>query len=68
MSSVYDISVLSSLPSSVSDLLPLEPLPTRLRPLFAVGVHDTVRLAQGSQDINSSSEVTDNGMGYGWVA
>ncbi|KAF6218072.1 hypothetical protein HO133_006484 [Letharia lupina] len=65
---VYDISVVSCIPSSVSDLLPLEPLPTRLRPLFAAGVHDMATLAQGSRDINPSSELTDEGMGYGWVA
>lgn len=65
---VYDISILSGIPSSVSDLLPLEPLPTRLRPLFAAGVHDMATLAQGSRDTNPSSEGTDEGMGYGWVA
>ncbi|KAM0799679.1 hypothetical protein BDR22DRAFT_310702 [Usnea florida] len=65
---VYDISVISGIPSTVSDLLPLEPLPTRLRPLFAAGVHDMATLAQGSRDINPSSEVAGDGMGYGWVA
>lgn len=67
MTSVYDISVLSGIPSSVSDLLPLEPLPIRLRPLFAVGVHDMATLA-GSRDTNPSSDVVAEGMGYGWVA
>lgn len=65
---MYDISVLSGIPSSVSDLLPLEPLPIRLRPLFAAGVHDMATLAQGSRDTIPSSETTDAGMGYGWVA
>lgn len=65
---MYDISVLSGIPSSISDLIPLEPLPTRLRPLFAVGVHDMATLAQGSRDKNSTSEDIDRGMGYGWVA
>ena len=65
---MYDISVLSGIPSSVSDLLPLEPLPTRLRPLFAVGVLDMATLAQGSRDKDPSSENIDDGMGYGWVA
>lgn len=65
---VYDISVLSSLTSSISDLLPLEPLPVRLRPLFAAGVHDMTTLAQGSRAINPNTEVTDDGVGYGWVA
>ena len=66
--SVYDISVLSSLPTSISSLLPLEPLPVRLRPLFAAGVHDMTTLAQGSRVTNPSSEINDEGMGYGWVA
>ncbi|KAI5783646.1 hypothetical protein EDC01DRAFT_618882 [Geopyxis carbonaria] len=35
---VYDISILSNIPLSVSDILPCEP--SRLKPLFAVGVHD----------------------------
>ena len=65
---MYDISVLSGIPSSVSDLIPLEPLPNRLRPLFAVGVHDMATLAQGSRDKDPSSEGVDQGMGYGWVA
>ena len=65
---MYDISVLSGIPSSVSDLLPLEPLPTRLRLLFAVGVHDMATLAQGSRDRNPGSEDIDEGVGYGWVA
>lgn len=65
---MYDISVLSGIPSSVSDLIPLEPLPHRLRPLFAVGVHDMATLAQGSRDKNPSFEGADQGMGYGWVA
>lgn len=37
---VYDISILSGIPSIVADLLPLEPLPTRLATLFSVGIHD----------------------------
>lgn len=65
---MYDVSILSGIPSSVSDLLPLEPLPTRLRPLFAVGVHDMPILAQGSRNQPSDSKLTDDGMGYGWVA
>ena len=67
-SPVYDISILSGIPSSVCELLPLEPLPTRLRPLFAVGVHDMPILAVGSRDQPPNSSVTDEGMDYGWVA
>ena len=65
---MYDISILSGLPSSVSDLLPLEPLPTRIRPLFSVGVHDMQTLAQGSRDQSPDSNLTDDSMGYGWLA
>jgi len=65
---VYDISILSGIPSSVSDLIPLEPLPSRLRPLFAVGVHDMQTLAQGSRNRFRVSNVVDDDMGYGWVA
>ena len=66
--SVYDISVLSGLPVGISEFLPLEPLPVRLRPLFAAGVHDMATFAQGSRDTKPSPEFTDEGMGYGWVA
>lgn len=68
-STVYDISVLSGIPSSVSDLLPLEPLPTRLRPLFSVGIHDTQSLALGSRGGGKAKEtLVEDGMDYGWVA
>ena len=65
---MYDISILSGIPRSVADLLPLEPLPTRLYTLFAVGVHDMQSLANGSRDQLPDSTATDDGMGYGWVA
>ena len=64
---VFDVSVISSIPSSVSDLIPLEPLPARLRPLFAAGVHDMKILAEGSRNNNPSPDST-GGVGYGWVA
>ena len=67
-SPVYDISILSGIPSSVCDLLPLEPLPSRLLPLFAVGVHDMPILAVGSRNQPPNSTIADNGMDYGWVA
>ncbi|MCJ1269045.1 hypothetical protein MMC22_008933 [Lobaria immixta] len=66
---VYDLSILSGIPASVSDLLPLEPLPARLRPFFSVGVHDMQTLAQGSRNNSKTNEsLVDDGMGYGWVA
>lgn len=66
--SVYDISVLSNIPSSIFDLLPLEPLPIRLRPLFSVGVHDIQTLSQGSREADKSTEdAGKDDTGYGWV-
>ncbi len=66
---MYDISILSGIPASVSGLLPLEPLPTRLHPLFSVGVHDMQTLARGSRaDLKPKESIVDDGMGYGWVA
>ena len=66
---MYDISVISGIPASVVDLLPLEPLPTRLHPLFSVGVHDMDLLASGAHDTSASenAEVSDD-PGYGWIA
>ena len=47
----------------------MEPLPTRLRPLFSVGVHDIQTLAQGSRAESKPKEAAiGDGMGYGWVA
>ena len=60
---VYDISIISNVPTSVSDLIPLEPLPSRLQPLFSVGVHDIDHLAQRSPLGDSGPD-----LGYGWVA
>ena len=66
---VYDISVLSGIPASVVDLLPLEPLPTRLQPLFSVGVHDMQALALGSREpVNSKDIDASEDPGYGWIA
>ena len=65
---VYNISILSGIPSSVCDLLPLEPLPTRLLPLFAVGVHDMPILAVGSRNQPPNSTITKDDVDYGWVA
>lgn len=65
---MYDISILSGIPSAVSDFIPLEPIPSRLRPLFAVGVHDMQTLCQGSRKQQKDSKLADTDMGYGWVA
>ena len=65
---VYNISVLSGIPASVIDLPPLEPLPTRLNPLFSVGVHDISILTTSSRTSDSSPSQTSDNLGYGWVA
>lgn len=65
---VYNISVLSGIPASAIDLPPLEPLPTRLNPLFSVGVHDISVLATGCRTSDLSPSPTSDDPGYGWVA
>lgn len=63
MVAVYDTSLISGIPSSVSEDIPLEPLPSRLSPLFSVGLHDIDLLSQGSRTRGQSDDE-----GYGWVA
>ena len=62
--SVYDISVISSIPTTISSHLPLEPLPTRLDPLFSIGVHDIDALSDKQNFAASDSEDPN----YGWIA
>jgi hypothetical protein len=64
---VYDISLLSNLPSSVTELLPLEPLPIRVQPLFSIGVHDIDHLSRKQSADTSASKNLEDG-NYGWVA
>lgn len=70
---VYDISVLSNIPLSVTDMLdPAAPV-QRLKPLFTVGVHDIPSLVdyQAPKATSSQSEhdpaVEEDG-GCGWIA
>ncbi|KAL8700736.1 MAG: hypothetical protein Q9224_000833, partial [Gallowayella concinna] len=65
---VYNISILSTLPSALHTLIPLSPLPTRLRPLFSVGVHDIPALAIGSRNSTPQDNLAAEGQAYGWVA
>ena len=66
---VYDISVLSFLPSSISELLPLDPLPLRLRPLFSIGVHDIEKLSRAtSHKADTDNQVDEQDPEYGWIA
>ena len=60
---VYNISILSNIPSSVIDLIPLEPLPTRLQPLFSVGVHDIDELSGKGYTPENPID-----LGFGWIA
>ncbi|KAL8702670.1 MAG: hypothetical protein Q9201_004171 [Fulgogasparrea decipioides] len=64
---VYNTSVLSTLPSSLHKLLPLSPLPTRLRPLFSVGVHD-IPILSGSRTAQYQDHLANEGQAYGWIA
>ena len=61
--SVYDTSLISGIPSTISDDIPLEPLPSRLIPLFCIGLHDMDALSRG---IRSPEQPHDEG--FGWVA
>ena len=66
---VYNLSVISSIPSSIASILSLEPLPLRLRTLFSVGVHDIPLLEL--EPLSASAE--HNGLAeeaalYGWAA
>ncbi|KAL8738775.1 MAG: hypothetical protein Q9181_000453, partial [Wetmoreana brouardii] len=65
---VYNISILSTLPSALHDLLPLSPLPTRLRTLFSVGVHDISNLFTGSRTAQYQDHLANEGQAYGWIA
>ncbi|KAL8789966.1 MAG: hypothetical protein Q9213_000852 [Squamulea squamosa] len=65
---VYNISILSTLPSAIHNLLPLSPLPTRLRTLFSVGVHDTLTLTTGSRNSVPKDTLAAEGQAYGWIA
>ncbi|KAI4125927.1 MAG: hypothetical protein LQ347_005179, partial [Umbilicaria vellea] len=68
-SSIYDLSVLSNIPAPISELLPLEPLPIRLQPLFSVGVHDIPTLHHGSRtSLKPTMDEPSQDLGYGWVA
>ncbi|RPB06051.1 hypothetical protein L873DRAFT_1796968 [Choiromyces venosus 120613-1] len=51
---VYDISILSNIPLSVADLLSSEP--SRLRPLFSVGVHDIPFLEEEAKRVHPTSQ------------
>ncbi|KAF8253618.1 hypothetical protein K440DRAFT_575470 [Wilcoxina mikolae CBS 423.85] len=62
---VYDISILSNIPLSVADLLPTEP--SRLKPLFNIGVHD-IPLLETEAKIRAETENPPDAEHGAWVA
>lgn len=69
---MYNISVLANIPLAVSEYLPQNTLTHRLRPLFAIGVHDIPYLQKhyASSMIQSSSNLPghEENLGDGWIA
>lgn len=66
---VYDVSILSSIPSYVSERLPLEPLPTKLQTLFSIGVHDIEDLTRGTRNKSGTNGgILDGDPDFGWIA
>jgi hypothetical protein len=70
---VYDISIISNIPLSITDLLEPSAATQRLKPLFTVGVHDIPTLAEfqkpssRTQSEDESAAVTED-TGSGWIA
>jgi hypothetical protein len=64
---VYDISILSNIPLSVTELLPTEP--SRLKPLFNIGVHD-IPLLETEAKIrkDTTNPPTSDGEHGAWIA
>ncbi|KAM0562056.1 hypothetical protein ACHAPJ_002500 [Fusarium lateritium] len=68
---VYNISVLSNIPLSVTDILPGSASTQRLRPLFSIGVHDIPFLMEdfeASKRERSDEDAVDDESGSGWIA
>lgn len=68
---VYDISILSNIPSSVSDALPPSAPTPRLRPLFTIGVHDIPFLMEdfeASKRHDEGEGEPEDEAGSGWIA
>ncbi|KAH6606849.1 hypothetical protein Trco_006002 [Trichoderma cornu-damae] len=70
---VYDISILSNIPLSITDSLPTPSPPQRLRPLFNIGVHDISFLMDdlkaSKRDRRDESAIDDaDEAGSGWIA
>ncbi|PNH45367.1 hypothetical protein VD0004_g2483 [Verticillium dahliae] len=69
---VYNISVLSNIPLSVTEILGSDSPSQRLRPLFSIGVHDINFLQEDFEASKRPRTKTDdnvaNEAGTGWVA
>ncbi|ROT36011.1 hypothetical protein SODALDRAFT_328395 [Sodiomyces alkalinus F11] len=69
---VYNISVLANIPSSVIDMLDTTAPSQRLRPLFAIGIHDITSLqeeyAASKRRLSNPEEAIDDDFSTGWVA
>ena len=65
---MYDISILSNIPSTVAKHIPLEPLPTRLQPLFSIGVHDIDSLSRRDVPTTTQDSEPNHGPENGWIA
>ncbi|KAJ4020115.1 hypothetical protein NW752_005218 [Fusarium irregulare] len=68
---VYNLSVLSNIPLSVTDILPTSASTQRLRPLFSIGVHDIPFLMddfEASKRKQNDEDVIDDESGSGWIA
>lgn len=73
MNQVYNISILSNIPLSITDSLPTPSPPQRLRPLFNIGVHDISFLMddlKASKRARSDESAVDDAdeSGSGWIA
>ncbi|KAL7950853.1 hypothetical protein V8C42DRAFT_132387 [Trichoderma barbatum] len=70
---VYNISILSNIPLSITDSLPTPSPPQRLRPLFCIGVHDIsflmddLKASKRGRSDESAVDDTDES-GSGWIA
>ncbi|KAG5816971.1 hypothetical protein H9Q74_001817 [Fusarium xylarioides] len=68
---VYNLSVLSNIPLSVTDILPGSASTQRLRPLFSIGVHDIPFLMddfEASKRPRNDEDAIDDESGSGWIA
>lgn len=53
----------------MAERLPLEPLPTKLQPLFSIGVHDIETLTRGGRHrSDTNGDTLDKDPDYGWIA